>query len=365
MSSKARFIVVRPVTFPDLTIERIWPRAVASLKRTGSRTVAVNLSPARDSLLESVSLIRTFRLVPTGTNLGVATRGAARRRRGFRVCPLTRIGNVSTTSIPIKKFFVVLDFIRFLLMSWLSKRQRGRVQLLLRRQCNASHFICLRNRWMLFALERPLPMHSAVRFEDVSGRRLAHDDILQTHQSVKQRFRPRRAAGNVNVDRNRPINPLHCRVRIKWSARRCARAHCNHPFRFRHLIVNATNDRSHFQSHSSGNDYQIALSRAGTKYAGAEAIDIETSRAGRDHLNRATGETERHRPDGRLARPVDHWRAHVDCLRADGATHIIRDRINRSQDKSFVVLSHKSLPISDRQLPICQGSSSLVSLKFA
>src|SRR5438874_797995 len=84
IESNARFIVVRPWIIPDLRIDRTYPRSVASLKRTGSITVAVNLSPARESLLESVSLRRTFRFVATGTSTGVVTRGAGRRRLGLR-----------------------------------------------------------------------------------------------------------------------------------------------------------------------------------------------------------------------------------------------------------------------------------------
>src|SRR5205085_11846392 len=46
----------------------MWPVSLASSKRLGSITVAVNRSPIRESLLESVSLIRTFRSAPAGTN---------------------------------------------------------------------------------------------------------------------------------------------------------------------------------------------------------------------------------------------------------------------------------------------------------
>src|SRR5437867_12267132 len=109
IESNARFIVVRPCTLPDLVIERMCPRTVASLKRTGSIAVAVNLSPARDSLLDKVSLIRIFRLVPTGTRTGatvVVERGAARRRRGLVRCALTNIGKASRTTRAINKRFV-------------------------------------------------------------------------------------------------------------------------------------------------------------------------------------------------------------------------------------------------------------------
>src|ERR1700694_4514576 len=94
----------------------MWPRAMASLKRTGSITVAVNLSPARASLLDSVSFMRTFRFVPIGTKTGVVARGAARRRRGFVLCAVTIIGSAVRIENTITSFFTWLSVIRLLLM---------------------------------------------------------------------------------------------------------------------------------------------------------------------------------------------------------------------------------------------------------
>ena len=48
------------------------------------------------------------------------------------------------------------------------------------------------------------------------------------------------------------------------------------------------------------------LARAGPEDLGAEARDIEARGAGGDHLDGAAGQTERERPDGRFARPVEH-----------------------------------------------------------
>ena len=46
----------------------MWPKTLASSKRSGSTTVAVKRSPTREFLLDNVSLMRIFRSVPTGTN---------------------------------------------------------------------------------------------------------------------------------------------------------------------------------------------------------------------------------------------------------------------------------------------------------
>src|SRR6185369_1239327 len=104
IESKERLIVVRPFTFPDFTIDRTWPWTVASLKRTGSMAVAVNLSPARDSLLDSVSFKRTFRFVPTGTSPAGA-RGAVLRSLGLVVCALAMMGSVIRTNRTLNATF--------------------------------------------------------------------------------------------------------------------------------------------------------------------------------------------------------------------------------------------------------------------
>src|SRR5437867_5095068 len=122
IESNARFIVVRPCTLPDLIIERMCPRTVASLKRTGSIAVAVNLSPTRDSLLDSVSFKRTFKFVPTGTRTGATTRGAGRRRRGLVVCAPAITGSAIRIRIVIERC-LMLDFIRLLLLDdWPSEK---------------------------------------------------------------------------------------------------------------------------------------------------------------------------------------------------------------------------------------------------
>src|ERR1043166_146553 len=84
----------------------MWPWTVASLKRTGSITIAVNLSPVRESLLESVSFKRIFKLVPTGTSGATFVRGAGFFNPGL-VCALMMAGKIAkadTKISPILKF---------------------------------------------------------------------------------------------------------------------------------------------------------------------------------------------------------------------------------------------------------------------
>src|SRR6185503_12052774 len=121
---------------------------------------------------------------------------------------------------------------------------------------------------------------------------------------------------------------MHGGIGIEWSTRRGASAHRDGPLGFGHLIVNATDHRTHFQSNRAGDDDQIALTRTGTKNARAESIDIKTSRARGDHLDGATRQTERHGPKRRLARPVHYRRSDIDGLRADSPSKRIHDRID-------------------------------------
>src|SRR5207253_5355971 len=53
-------------------------------------------------------------------------------------------------------------------------------------------------------------------------------------------------------------------------------------------------------------DHQIGLARRRAEDFGAEPRDVVPRGGGRHHLDRAAREAEAHRPDRRLARPVEH-----------------------------------------------------------
>src|SRR5690348_3167402 len=90
-------MVVRPSTRPDFLIDRMWPLTFASSYLDGFTTVAVNLSPARPSLLDRVSFSRILSCVPAGTSSGEAGRRVVRR-----VWPLAVIiGSVDRTTTAI------------------------------------------------------------------------------------------------------------------------------------------------------------------------------------------------------------------------------------------------------------------------
>src|SRR6516225_1147452 len=130
------------------------------------------------------------------------------------------------------------------------------------------------------------------------------DLLLKLENRVEQRFRPRRAARNVNVHRNHLIAPLHDSVVVEHAARSGASAHGNHPLGLGHLVVELTHDRSHFLREPAGHDHQVCLARRRTKNLRAKARHVEPCCRHGHHFNGAAGQPESEWPDGAFARPV-------------------------------------------------------------
>src|SRR5688572_21937420 len=172
MESNARFMLVRPLTFPDFCIELTCPVTRASSNRLGSITVTVNRSPTRDSLLDKVSLIRTFRSVPTGTN------GTTRFVvvLFFVVCAL--VSTAPLTSAMIVKRAIVMACCFFMVVLLIQSEPRtARAEAWgSEGQCCTVCFGGAVRQW--FIVESALAVDAAVAFEDVSRRGLAHDDVL-------------------------------------------------------------------------------------------------------------------------------------------------------------------------------------------
>ena len=140
---------------------------------------------------------------------------------------------------------------------------------------------------------------------------------LQFHEGVEQRLRPRRAAGDVNVDRDVAIDSFQNIVALlERSAGNGAGAHRDDVFRVGHLVVEPDDLRRHFFGHGAGHDHEIGLARRGAENFAAEAREIVARGGGRDHLDRATGEPELERPDRILPAPIIKLlhRGHPDAL---------------------------------------------------
>src|ERR1700733_1282754 len=134
----------------------------------------------------------------------------------------------------------------------------------------------------------------------------APDLLLQLHDAVNQRLRGRWTAGHVNIHRHDAVAAAHHRVRIMVIAAAVgAASHADHPARLRHLVVDLAQRRRHLVGQSAGNDHHIALSRRCAR-DDTEAIQVIARHIGVDHLHRAAGQAEGHRPQAAGTRPVHH-----------------------------------------------------------
>src|SRR3989442_11604188 len=133
----------------------------------------------------------------------------------------------------------------------------------------------------------------------------AVDFVLKPHQAIKQRFRPRRATGYIDIDRNHVIDALENRIRIERTTHVGAGAHGDDPFRIRHLVVHAADNRCHLQRHGPGDDDQVRLPRTRTEYD-AEPVRVEAGCTRRHHFDGTAGQTESHGPERGLPRPVEN-----------------------------------------------------------
>src|SRR5579859_3824876 len=72
----------------------------------------------------------------------------------------------------------------------------------------------------------------------------------------------------------------------------------------RHLIVKQLDNRRHLEGDPSGHDHQIALTRRCPKKLGSKPRKVVARSAGCHHFDRATGETESHRPERVTPTPI-------------------------------------------------------------
>lgn len=104
---------------------------------------------------------------------------------------------------------------------------------------------------------------------------------LKIHQSTKNLLRTRRAAGNVDIDGDKPIDSLHHGVRVENPPRTGTCPHADTPFRLRHLKPDPLKHRHHFHRDAARDDHKIALSRTKPHDLRAETRDIEPARTRR------------------------------------------------------------------------------------
>src|ERR1700744_2626130 len=133
----------------------------------------------------------------------------------------------------------------------------------------------------------------------------AADFLLQQQHAIEQRFRRRRAAGHVDIDRHDTVAATHHRVGIVVIAATIgAGTHRDHVARLRHLVVDLAQRRRHLVGERACHDHHVGLARRGPRCK-AEALDVITRHRDLHHPDRAAGETKRHPHQGARARPGD------------------------------------------------------------
>ena len=135
------------------------------------------------------------------------------------------------------------------------------------------------------------------------------DLVAQLEDRVHQHLRPRRAAGQVDVDRHDVVDALHDGVVVEHAAGGRADAHRDHPFRVGHLVVDLPKHRRHLLADPSGDDHQVGLARGVRQLLHAEAAKVVPRTATHHQLDRAAGQAERgrpHRPGPRVLGPLLH-----------------------------------------------------------
>ena len=100
------------------------------------------------------------------------------------------------------------------------------------------------------------------------------DSTLELHQSIQDRFRPGRASGNININGNNAINPLHRSIIIVKTSAGRAGAKRHYPFRLTHLFVYPLKNRGQLLVHSANHHEEISLPRAKSRQKSPEAVNI-------------------------------------------------------------------------------------------
>ncbi len=133
----------------------------------------------------------------------------------------------------------------------------------------------------------------------------AGDLVLQLHDPVDHHFGPRGTAGDVDVDRDDPVDAQHRRVVLVEAAARRADAEGHHPLRLAHLLVDLEQHRRLLVRDRADDHQQVGLPRREPRQRGAEAVGVVGAGADRHELHRAAGGDERVREQRELARPAD------------------------------------------------------------
>src|SRR5215469_3671442 len=127
------------------------------------------------------------------------------------------------------------------------------------------------------------------------------DSVVQLDDRVDQHLRPRRAARQVDVDRDDVIHALDDGVVVEHAAARCADAHRDHPLGLGHLVVDLPEHRCHLLADPACDDHQVGLPRRRRRPLHPEPGQVVPRPSDGEQLDSAARQTERGRPDRTLA----------------------------------------------------------------
>ena len=150
-----------------------------------------------------------------------------------------------------------------------------------------------------------IPGGEALLVQERDLQPLAVDLLLEHDQAVQEGLRRRRAAGDVDVDREVLVDARDDVVAfLERAAAGGAGAHRDHVLRLGHLVVEPGDHRHHRLGDGARDDHQVGLARRAAEDLGAEPRDVEPARRRADHLDRAAGQPEAQRPERRPPAPV-------------------------------------------------------------
>src|ERR671911_1624730 len=144
--------------------------------------------------------------------------------------------------------------------------------------------------------------------------------LAELEHCVDQHFRSRRAAGQVHVHWHDMINTLDDRVVVEHAAGAGTHAHGQYPLRVGHLVVDLTQHRGHLLADSAGDDHQVCLPRRRPEDLLPPSTRVIAGGAVGHHLDRATRQSERRRPEGGTAHVTEDV---LECGQQDTARQLL------------------------------------------
>ena len=126
-----------------------------------------------------------------------------------------------------------------------------------------------------------------------------------TIRPFRSALRGRRAAGDVDVDREVFVDPRDDVVPLLERAPAAgAGPHRDDVLRLGHLVVEPGDHRHHRLGDRPRDDHDVGLARRAAEDLGAEPGDVEPARRRADHLDGAAGQAEPQGPEARTSSPV-------------------------------------------------------------